>query len=139
VSIRAVPARPSRDSKAGHHGTLAALVLVLAACSAAQGLPAASLTAIVTAALTLTPATPTATPVPAFRRPKDDEGTSVTIASAPAHRLAHARHDRDPVRPGAGFAGSSRPMTEAITRPPPRTSSTSRFPSVDTEQVVQLG
>ena len=123
---------------------LAALVLVLAACSGSAGPSpvASSSTAIATAAPTPTPvATPTATPVPAFPATlKDDEGTSVTIASAPK-RIVSLTPATTEILFGLGAGdrvvatddGSDYPAAAANLK------HVATFSSVDTEQVVQLG
>jgi len=122
---------------------LAALVLVLAACSSAGSSPvASSSTAIATAAPTATPvATPTATPVPAFPATlKDDEGTSVTIAAEPK-RIVSLTPATTEILFGLGAGdrvvatddGSDYPAAAANLK------HVATFSSVDTEQVVQLG
>src|SRR5207247_2589647 len=81
-----LPARPA--SPPGRlMVALAALVLIVAACTGSSGATPAptSSTAVATIAPTATPLpTPSPTPTPAFPATlKDDEGTSVTIASQP--------------------------------------------------------
>src|SRR6476660_10549362 len=120
------------------------LILVLAACSGRAGPSpvASSATAVATAAPTATPvATPTATPVPAFPATlKDDEGTSVTIASAPKRIVSLTPATTEILfGPGAGARvvatddGSDYPAAAANLK------HVATFSSVDTEQVVQLG
>ena len=123
---------------------LAALVLVLAACTGSAGPSpvASSSTAIATAAPTATPLpTPTATPVAAFPATlKDDEGTSVTIASEPK-RIVSLTPATTEILFGLGAGdrvvatddGSDYPAAAANLK------HVATFSSVDTEQVVQLG
>jgi iron complex transport system substrate-binding protein len=123
---------------------LAAFVLVLAACSGSAGPSpvASSSTAIATAAPTAAPvATPTATPVPAFPATlRDDEGTSVTIPSAPKHIVSLTPATTEILfglgagdRVVATDDGSDYPAAAANLK------HVATFSSVDTEQVVQLG
>ena len=137
------PARPAMPP-GRLMAALAALVLVLAACTGSAGPSpvASSSTAIATAAPTATPLpTPTATPVPAFPATlKDDEGTSVTIASEPK-RIVSLTPATTEILFGLGAGdrvvatddGSDYPAAAANLK------HVATFSSVDTEQVVQLG
>ena len=123
------PARPATPP--GRLMTaLAAFVLVLAACSGSAG-PSpvtSSSAAIATAAPTATPLpTPSATPVPAFPATlKDDEGTSVTIASEPK-RIVSLTPATTEILFGLGAGDRVVATDDGSDYPaPPRTSSTSR-------------
>jgi iron complex transport system substrate-binding protein len=98
--------------------------------------------AIATAAPTATPLpTPSATPVPAFPATlKDDEGTSVTIASEPK-RIVSLTPATTEILFGLGAGDRVVATDDGSDYPAPAANlkHVATFSSVDTEQVVQLG